>query len=908
MAGRAAADRAAARSAAGVGAAEATGRDGRLTGATTRLRAYRPGGGRGAGPEEPTGRTNALYDTVDQAALRRVDVRERTADATVYHKVAPGDGLDSFGDADRTGLLDRTGGGTSRSAGTRLDALEDGRGRTGTGRTGPGRRPGGPTRPGERGRRPGAGDTSAAHATGGRTGARGRVRPNAGRRGPRWWRNRPRWLRRLVLIGMTSGALLFVAGIAVIYAATRVPLPEEVKTDQTSIISWAGPDGKPGAELTRIGTVNRTDVPLSQVSKDVQHAVLAAENENFYNEPGISPRGIARALWVNLSGGEIAQGGSTITQQYAKNAYLTQERTFTRKMREIVLAIKLDHKYSKDQILEFYLNTIYFGRGSYGIEAAAKTYFGKPAAQLTAGEGAVIGGLIRSPNYLDPKENPGPAESRWKDVVATMVAKGWAPASLASEKPPPVQEKTDSSGSSSDQVKYIRDQVKRELTAAGITEDQINRGGLRITTTLDLGRQTAAFSAVTSQISKAYAAVPDLRTGLVAIKPGTGEVLAWYGGSLYGKGTNGQEQYVDNVSGAKLPPGSTFKPITLVTALKKGISLKSTYPAPAHLQVLDYPVSNDESDPGDLGYPDLVESTAESINTVFVPLGVDVGVANVIQTAHDMGVDADLENVAGVSLGKDGVTALDMVEVYGTLASGGYRATPHIVAKVEDNSGRVILDGMSVGSKPVVDKEPVVPPSVAKDVTFALESVIDHGTGKSARLANNRPAAGKTGTTDDFRSAWFCGYTPEIASCVNMFRGKGEVADQLRGIPGAERGVYGGTYPAKIWKAFMDAALQGIAPKSFDPPAYGGIVTQRSPAPAPTPSDLPTQPPVAGTDDWDIFGDHQNNGQNGGQNNGQNGGQNGAGQTGQTGQTPGRPRATQQPGGGGGITVDPFRN
>ncbi|MCK9930794.1 penicillin-binding protein, partial [Frankia sp. Mgl5] len=900
-------DRAAARSAAGVGAAEATGRDGRLTGATTRLRAYRPGGGRGAGPEEPAGRTNALYDTVDQAALRRVDVRERTADATVYHKVAPGDGLDSFGDGDRTGLLDRTGG-ASRSAGTRLDALEGGR--PGAGRTGAGRRPGGPTRPSdrERGRRPGAGETSAAHATGGRAGGRGRVRPNAGKRGPRWWRNRPRWLRRLVLIGMTSGAFLFVAGIAVIYAATRVPLPEEVKTDQTSIISWAGADGKPGGELARIGDVNRTDVPLSQVSKDVQHAVLAAENENFYNEPGISPRGIARALWVNLSGGEIAQGGSTITQQYAKNAYLTQERTFTRKMREIVLAIKLDQKYSKDQILEFYLNTIYFGRGSYGIEAAAKTYFDKPAAELTAGEGAVIGGLIRSPNYLDPKVNPGPAESRWKDVVATMVAKGWAPASLATEKPPAVLEKTDSSGSSSDQVQYIKLQVESELTAAGITEDQINRGGLRITTTLDQGRQTAAFQAVTSQISQAYAAVPDLRTGLVAIKPGTGEVLAWYGGSLYGKGTNGQAQYVDNVSGAKLPPGSTFKAITLVTALKKGISLKSTYPAPAHLQVLDYPVSNDESDPGDLGYPDLVESTAESINTVFVPLGVDVGVANVIQTAHDMGVDADLENVAGVSLGKDGVSALDMVEVYGTLASGGYRATPHIVAKVEDNSGRVILDGMNSGTKPVVDKEPVVPPSVARDATFALESVIDHGTGKSARLANNRPAAGKTGTTDDFRSAWFCGYTREIASCVNMFRGKGEVADQLRGIPGAERGVYGGNYPAKIWKAFMDAALQGIAPKPFDPPAYGGIVTQRSPAPAPTPSDLPTQPPVAGTDDFDIFGNDQNdNGQNGGGQAGQ------TGQTGQTGQQP-RPRQTRPPtgggggGGGGGIVVNPFNN
>ncbi|EFC78874.1 transglycosylase domain-containing protein [Parafrankia sp. EUN1f] len=812
---------------------------------------------------------NALYDTVDQAALRRVDVHERTADATVYRKVAPGgaavDGIESLDSLDRDG---RSGMSAARMGGA------------------DGRRPGGPQGPGGR-----TGPRSATNPTGARAavGGRGNTRRNVGRHGPRWWRNRPRWFRRLVLASFLSGSLLFVAGLAVIYAATRIPLPDEVKTDQTSIITWAG-----GGEITRIGTVNRTDVPLSQVSKDVQHAVLAAENKNFYSEPGISPKGIARAMWVNVSGGEIAQGGSTITQQYVKNAYLTQDRTFTRKMREIVMAVKISRKYSKDQILEFYLNTIYFGRGAYGIEAASKAYFDKPASQLTAGEGAVIAGLIRSPNYLDPKENPGPAESRWKDVVATMVAEGWAPASLANEKPPAVIEKNEgSSYTSSDQVGYIRDRVKVELAAKGITEDQINRGGLRITTTLDEARQTAAYQAVSTVIGSAYAAVPDLRTGLVAVKPGTGEVLAWYGGSLYGKGENGQEQYEDNVSTAEVPSGSTFKTITLVAALKSGISLKSTYEAPAHMELDGYPFGNDESEPGHLGWPDLIQSTAESINTVYVPLGVEVGLDNVMQTARDMGVNKNrtLKDEAGITLGQDSVTALEMTTVYSTLASGGYKATPHIVATVEDNSGEVILRG---GDSAQTSKDPVIPPSVARDATYALESVLDHGTGTRAALADNRPAAGKTGTTDKFRSAWFCGYTKEIASCVNMFRGKGGNEDKYRleGIPGVTNGkVYGGTYPAQIWKAFMDAALKGQPIKQFDPPAYGGSVTLRSPSPSPepTPSDLPSQTPVAGTDDWDIFGDNENRNGQGRQTTRATSGQ------GTTGQQTTRPQPTRSP-------------
>ncbi len=422
--------------------------------------------------------------------------------------------------------------------------------------------------------------------------------------------------------------------------------------------------------------------------------------------------------------------------------------------------------------------------------------------------------------------------------MATMVEKGWLKAVPApGAKPPETKQRDPSNGFAvNPQAAYIREQVKRELSQAGFTEDQINLDGLRVTTTIDLGRQTAAFQAVGNVIGPAYAAMPDLRTGLVAIQPGTGKVLAWYGGSIYGADPNGQEFWEDNVSQAKLPPGSTFKPITLVAFLKEGKSLRSVFPAPARTEVPGYVVVNDEGH-GDYGYVDLPKAMAESINTVYVPLGIDAGLGNVIATARDMGISkkVELTDRAGVSLGIDAVSAEDMVAVYGTLASGGTVAAPHVVDTVTDNSGRVIYRSDPHSKR-------VISPGVAADTTYALQQVIKDGTGKKAALAGDRPAAGKTGTTDDFRSAWFCGYTKEIASCVNMFRGTGEDTDKYRltGIPGAQDGVYGGGFPAKIWKAFMDAALATAPVTQLDAPVYGGTVGNYTPPPTPA---VPSTPP-----------------------------------------------------------------
>ncbi len=763
---------------------------------------------RGRRPMHPA-EQDALYDTVDQAALSRIELSDRDDQATTYRRVAS-DGATQVG--------------PRRPAGS-----------------GNHRRPAGPdglTGP------DGTGPRRAAAAAGAKPGRR------LGTHGPKWWRARPLWLRRLVVFGSLSSALLVVAGLAILYSMTKVPLPDEIKTgDQTSVIYYAGGQ----QELARIGTVDRQNVPLSQISKDAQHAVLAAEDHNFYNEPGISYRGIARAMVANVKGGGVQQGGSTITQQYVKNAFLTQDRTFSRKMKEIVMAVKLDQKYSKDQILEFYLNTIYFGRETNGIEAASQAYFGKPASQLTAAEGAVIAGLIRSPNNLDPKKNPDKAKQRWNEVINTMISEGWLKEKPAY--PENVLDKKNNSNSS-DQGRYIQDQVIRELEAHGISEDQVSTAGLRITTTIDYGRQAAAFNAVNSVIGPVYPKLSNLKTGLVAVDPKTGKVLAWYGGSLYGKSpTTGQEQYLDNVSGAAIPSGSTFKAVTLITALSNGASLKSTYEAPDEVTLKgtttegDYVVHNDEGDPN-FRYTDLATATAASLNTVYVPLGQSIGVSKVIAMAKDLGVTSPLDNVAGVTLGQDSVHATEMVSVYSTLASGGVRTTPHIVDKVLNNDGHVIYQGQSEAAT-------VLPPNVVNDATYALEQVIasPNGTGKTnAKLADGRQAAGKTGTVQEYRSAWFCGYTAgsnNIAACVNMFRGDAKVdkdghplPDQsLAHVAGAITGpgVYGGDWPAKIWKVFMDAALKGQPAEKFDPPVYGGEITNASPSPTPTP-DLPTSP------------------------------------------------------------------
>src|SRR6195952_206570 len=378
-----------------------------------------------------------------------------------------------------------------------------------------------------------------------------------------WWKRRSPFTRRTGAVLFTVFALFVVAAAGLFYAATKVPLPDSVDTEQVSTITYR--DGR--TEIVKIGSVNRTDVPLDAVSIDARNAVLAAENRKFYEESGVSYRGTLRAALVNLKGGEGSQGGSTLTQQYARNAYLTQERTFTRKMRELALAIKIDRKYSKDQILEFYLNTIYFGRGAYGIEAASQVYFGIPAKRLSAEQGAVLAGLIRAPSELDPRLDPDGADARFHEVLDTMVSQGWLDSDRAARAklPNTLAQKTDGANvPKTPQDAHVREEVKRELIAAGISEDEITRGGLQITTTLDPKMQQAATDAVDNVLGGAPA---DLQTAVVAVQPGSGDVLAWYGGKKVGKDpATGYGDSVDNVTNP-VQPGSSLKPIALAAAL-----------------------------------------------------------------------------------------------------------------------------------------------------------------------------------------------------------------------------------------------------------------------------------------------------------------------------------------------------
>ena len=356
--------------------------------------------------------------------------------------------------------------------------------------------------------------------------------------------------RQLLLLGAV-GFLALVAVISVAYAATSIPQPKSLVSAQTTIVYFD--NGK--TEIGRFGDQNRIIIPLDQVPDHVQKAVLAAEDRTFYENRGISPTGIARAFWSNLRGG-ATQGGSTITQQYAKNAYLSSERTYTRKFKEFFIAVKLARRDDKDKILQDYLNTIYFGRGAYGIQTAAQTYFGVDAKDLTVEQGAVLASVIRSPAGYDPTNHPDRLQPRFDYVLDGMVAKGWLdPAKRDGMTVPPLAEGNKPKGGTD---YYLMDAVRRELKANGFTDRDIDLGGLRVISTFDRRSQRAAVRAVRQERPRENA--KNVHIGLSAVEPGTGAVVAMYGGAEAGG--------LNEVTQARVQPGSSFKPFTLAAALR----------------------------------------------------------------------------------------------------------------------------------------------------------------------------------------------------------------------------------------------------------------------------------------------------------------------------------------------------
>ena len=556
-----------------------------------------------------------------------------------------------------------------------------------------------------------------------------------------------------------------------------------------------------GKLITTIHSVeNRLPVSLNKIPKDLQNAFIAAEDARFYQHVGIDPRGILRAVWTNVSGGGVSEGGSTITQQLARNALLSQERTLKRKIQEAILALQIERKYSKDEILEMYLNQIYFGQGAYGVQAASQTYFGKKVEDLNLSEAAMIAGLPQSPNYYSPRNNMKAAKERQSTVLDQMVKYGYIDQSAATQAKS--SEVKLSGQTNTKTASYFIDYVIQQLINK-YGADAVYKEGLQIFTTIDIDMQLAAEKAM-QQLPTYYTEKSGLKQpqgALVAIEPKTGHIKAMVGG-------RGTDQFNRAVL-AERQPGSAFKPFVYLAAIESGMS--------AATRIDDKPTSFGNYAPGNYdgrfrGTVTMRTALENSSNIVAVKLANHVGVDKPLYYAQQMGIstlvmsgNVNDRNLA-MSLGglTRGVTPLDIASAYGVLANQGARVEPIAITKVTDRSGKV-LEQATPKEKQVVNEKSVY---ILVDL---MKGVVTRGTGTAANIG--RPAAGKTGTTSDYKDAWFVGFTPDLSAAVWMGNDN----------EGYLNGITGGNLPAEIWHDFMVVAASKYPVRDFPRPS--GIVT-----------------------------------------------------------------------------------
>lgn len=675
---------------------------------------------------------------------------------------------------------------------------------------------------------------------------RGRRPRKEGRQKKSWLRRTVKWVTIVVVVALVVGA----GSLALLYRTTEIPDPNADFLTQTTRVLYA--DGE--SALGEFAVQDRESIPLTEMPQVLQDAVVAAEDQSFWTNQGIDPRGIVRAFWNNLRGGST-QGASTITQQYVKILYLTSEPTLRRKAKEALVSVKLQRQQTKSEILEGYLNTIYFGRGAYGVQAAARAYFNRDAADLNLRQSAVLASVLNNPVRFDPangEENRDALEGRYAYVLDNMVEMGTldaAEAEVAKERLPVFPEIPANSqygGQKGHMLKLVRD----ELGRLGFDEDDIDGGGLTVKTTFTPEAMKAVADGVNAVRPEGMTG-PKLHIAAASVEVGTGALLGFYGGHDY---LDSQINWA--VAGGMA--GSTMKAFTNAAAIDAGFSLKDTFEGNSPIELSPTLAFRNQGDADYGSAVSMLTATQNSINTAYIDMvdSMPDGPQRVIDMANALGIpgdepeewgiprnSVDLQPNVGVTLGTAQISPINMANAYATIANLGRRADVHVVDKVTDRDGEVVYSHRSL-TRRALDED------IAADVSYSLQQVNSSGTGTAA-LALGRPSAGKTGTAtnadDEVSSSWFVGFTPQIATAVMYVRGSGR--EQLDGwLPdyNGQGGYFGGNYPARTWTAIMQTLMADLPYESFPPAVWvDGDAPAEGHAPYVPPPPPPAPPPSA---------------------------------------------------------------
>ncbi|MEJ8572628.1 penicillin-binding protein 1A [Microbaculum marinum] len=586
-----------------------------------------------------------------------------------------------------------------------------------------------------------------------------------------------RTIGRLVYLGFVLGLWALIGVMGVIgYFAMTLPPPEELAVpERPANVMVVAADG---TVLGNRGETGGEAVRLFELPPYLPQAVMAIEDRRFYSHFGIDPVGLARAVFVNFTAGGVRQGGSTITQQLAKNLFLKPERTIRRKVQEVLLALWLEHKYSKDEILEMYLNRVYLGGGATGVEAAARTYYGKSAREVTLAEAATIAGLLKAPSRYAPTANPDLAEERAQTVISAMVDAGFisdddAKLALISGAEMRPQTPGEAAG-------YVADWVWEQVPSF-IGEV---RSDIVVDTTIDMRMQNSAEAALVRVLDEQGAEKGVSEGALVAMDT-SGAVRAIIGGRNYVK------SQFNRAIKAKRQPGSSFKTFVYLAAMEAGLTPETMRN--------DIPVSFGDWSPGNYsnkyrGPVTLTEGLKDSINTVAVKLTAELGTERVIEAAHRLGIRSEIPNNMSIALGTSEVTPLELVSAYVPFASGGYGVVPYVIRRIRTTEGELLYERSGDGPGQVVS------PYAVGEMNYMLKQTVADGTGRRAGF-DQWPAAGKTGTSQEYKNAWFIGYTAYLVAGVWLGNDDGTPTKK----------VTGGSLPAEIWHAFMAEAHEGLA-------------------------------------------------------------------------------------------------